>query len=107
MFVSIHAVPTGVRVVSKGSNFITYAWNDLPYNVEKGQIKYYLVSYSWKGAVEGIDNSRSFKTKSSTYKATPLKPNTKVSFQVAAFYNAGTDGFSPPLIVTTAPAPVG
>ena len=99
--------PTGIKVVSKGSDFITYSWKELSCNQLNGPIIGYRVAYYWSRDEKSIPFCRSFNTRSTKYKAAPLNSNTVYSFQVAAYNRVGMGDFSPPFIVKTYPAPTG
>ena len=99
--------PNDIKVISKGSDFITYSWKELPCHNRNGHIVGYIVAHYWSEDEKSIPVSRSVKTSSTTYTARHLKPFMSISFQVAAFNNAGTGDFSPPFTVKTRPPPEG
>ena len=108
LYTHIHVAPATypprVRAVYKGSNFITFVWNELPCRHENGAIVGYRVAYSSCCDEKGMPIRKSYDTRYTRFNATHLKPDTIVTFQVAAVNIVGRGDFSPPLKVKTGPA---
>lgn len=93
------AAPQNVRGHNTSSTSILVTWDEVPANEQRGNIRYYIVTY--KETMEGAEISKRVDSPTRSVELTGLKRYAKYSIQVSAATVKGEGPVSVPITVST------